>query len=558
MSIPNIRLAFQGGGAKLAAMLPVADAFVEAQTQRLIKIDSVSGTSAGALCAALTAYKADFEKARQFVHDSGPALLTDLFPPKIQDLRERKLDHGKKLGFFDAFSIAGLVVDIILRGRPVLNQEALTGFVSGLLLASTGKGGRKIEDAPARLKIIASNIVKSEAVLHERGDLVEALIDSCALPVLLRSFDSLRESHHVDGGICDNLPVEGLLGNAEMPVFAIFPAPKSEAVDVSNIIKYLVALFSASINHGVNRSISMVSSPFRFEIETDLKLLDFKPAMKLLADDNWYEAEKAKAYSRIENFSKSFGVIATEHQARVLDVVNVEEYEKTIFNITKSSLDRFEVVRGRFMVRINSNKIFQNEKQAEARLSDTVTRTTQIRALEDGAPFYRANTAMDNDSIISTVWSAANITRKTEIPIRAVPVGQRKFNGRPVRYCLIEFLNAEAHISKDDIIEIQSVYHTPAIADMKKINLRQSDWFGFTNDQNKTVNIAELVLIYPLTLGPIDITPHPKRCSRPNDTKKMEFNREERAVLGEGFDICGLKLDHLTTNEALFCLATPH
>jgi predicted acylesterase/phospholipase RssA len=53
MSIPNVQLAFQGGGAKFAAMLPVADAFVTAQASGDVKIKAVAGTSAGAICAAL-------------------------------------------------------------------------------------------------------------------------------------------------------------------------------------------------------------------------------------------------------------------------------------------------------------------------------------------------------------------------------------------------------------------------------------------------------------------------------------------------------------------------
>src|SRR6266478_7848213 len=91
MSIPNIQLAFQGGGAKFAATLPVADAFVTAQRPgNKLQIKAVAGTSAGAICAALVACDADFSKVRQFLTSQGDGWVSQLIPADIRPLAELK------------------------------------------------------------------------------------------------------------------------------------------------------------------------------------------------------------------------------------------------------------------------------------------------------------------------------------------------------------------------------------------------------------------------------------------------------------------------------------
>ena len=133
------------------------------------------------------------------------------------------------------------------------------------------------------------------------------LCDSCSLPILIRSFANLSATHHVDGGLCDNLPVEVLIEQGQDVIFAIFPKVEADNRKITNILAYISSLLSASIGHSVTRSVSLVAKPFRFEAETHLGLLDFKEAIAQLANLDWYENEKDKALRRIRDFSISYG-----------------------------------------------------------------------------------------------------------------------------------------------------------------------------------------------------------------------------------------------------------
>jgi hypothetical protein len=68
----------------------------------------------------------------------------------------------------------------------------------------TERGGSELISITARPTRRVAAVVASEAVEHKKGPLIPALTDSCA-PIIFRSFASLAGSHHVDGGLCDNL-----------------------------------------------------------------------------------------------------------------------------------------------------------------------------------------------------------------------------------------------------------------------------------------------------------------------------------------------------------------
>lgn len=65
----KIRVAFQGGGAYLSVMLPMAHAFSNTcspnSKYRVMELDSVSGTSAGSIAAMLLVSNCDFETLRE-------------------------------------------------------------------------------------------------------------------------------------------------------------------------------------------------------------------------------------------------------------------------------------------------------------------------------------------------------------------------------------------------------------------------------------------------------------------------------------------------------------
>src|SRR5262245_49150576 len=78
----DVQVVFQGGGARVAALLAAADALRQAERCRKIRVTRVAGTSAGAIVAALFANR-DIDLNNQVRHDiliRGQAYLDKLFP----------------------------------------------------------------------------------------------------------------------------------------------------------------------------------------------------------------------------------------------------------------------------------------------------------------------------------------------------------------------------------------------------------------------------------------------------------------------------------------------
>jgi len=553
MSNPNVQLAFQGGGAKLAVMLPVADAFLKAKKRNLINITAVSGTSAGAICAALVACEADFTKVLDFLRVHGGAWANAMVPAPVRPLREA----GAKFGWWQIFSHRELLKDLLLRGKPLLDGKALNGFIGELLNKTTNTTNPNIENRVPNLSIIASDIAASKAVIHKSGNLVSALVDSCSLPIVFRSFNTLSKTHYVDGGLCDNLPVEGLLSNREAATFAIFPIEEADGngEPKNNILTYLLSLFSASINHGVSRSIAMVSEPFRFGIETKLGLLQFEEAIALLQQPEWYDTRRDEAFKRIGDFARSYGVINDPSDARVVDVIDIEQYQEALTELSDGFASHLQAQRARFTVRVNCGDVFKDEKDATDRTSDTITRVTEFKVLSEKASCYRTHLIMTNDNIVPTILSARNLTRDLPIPIRALALGKASFSSGDFKGCLIQFIDAPLHLAVDDLIEIRGVYHSTPKGDMRLLNFLQNDHLGYTNPQLPTIAKAELVLIYPKRIGPLRLIDHPK-CSRQQQTEAMTFDKSYRDYLGEDLDVTGIFLRDLKNDERLFAYAT--
>lgn len=554
MSIPNIQLAFQGGGAKFAVMLPVADAFITAQRRGKLQIKAVAGTSAGAICAALVACDADFSKVRQFLDSDGDHWVSRLIPADIRQLAELK-SIPKWWDLMTWFEHRNAIFGVAWAGRPVLDGNALSDFFKALFKFSTGSEDHVIEGRTPALTIIASNIVASQAVEHKQGSLISALTDSCALPIIFRSFASLEGSHNVDGGLCDNLPVEGLLSDVASPVFAIYPVtPPKESSTRNNLFTYVLALLSASINHGVSRSKAMVATPFRFEQKTELGLLEFREALKLLRNDEWYKEEKEAALSRIEDFLTSYGSIASPNEARVVDVIDVDQYRKVLDELSGDFAGNFEQTLSRFMIRINCDEFFLDKKDAAARPADTVTRVSEVKVLGDDVRYYRSNLLLSGTSIVPTVWSVRNQTRDQDIPIRALALEDRS-DHKAAKHCLIQFIDPKAHLSKGDVLEIRGTYPTSPPNDMSGLNFQKAEFFGFNNLEWDDIQTAELVLVYPKKIGPLELSSDPKRSTR-RDLTPIQFGREFRAALDNKMEVQGCSAKNLKKGQKLYALVT--
>ncbi len=185
----KVGIALSGGGARGIAHLGV----IKALEEKGVSIAAISGTSAGAVIGALYAYG---------------------YSP----------DH-----------ILTLIQNISFRRnlRPALTRTGLLKIetLRDLFLKYLP------ENDFGRLKIpmavAATDINKGETTFFSKGELIMPILASCCVPVLFQPL-KYKDGLYVDGGILDNLPVEGVISRSDF-IIGCHTNPIDNAFDVKNV-----------------------------------------------------------------------------------------------------------------------------------------------------------------------------------------------------------------------------------------------------------------------------------------------------------------------------------
>lgn len=265
----KVQVAFQGGGAKLANLLAVAEALEDAHTSGKIEITRVAGTSAGSIVATLLASGVGIGRARESLQQA------DM-------LAVAKALDGKN------FSWGGAVWKL-LRGKPFASMEPLTDWLTRML---QGKDASPVErtvsgvtemrpERKMELLVVSSDLDNRGSRAAQPGDfVVKAVADSCGIPFVFRTWKG-PGYHRVDGGVCANLPVDFLIGKvqADGEVLAVSFAAQPQKTHES-FFGFLSAVVDTAISaaedkarrtHGVNV----------LNVVTDIKTFDFEKAVTL-------------------------------------------------------------------------------------------------------------------------------------------------------------------------------------------------------------------------------------------------------------------------------------
>lgn len=270
MAPVKIQVVFQGGGARLACLMAVAEVLKQFEREKRIEITAIAGVSAGAVAACMLASK---EKE-----------IADFKVGAIKALQE----HGELLTRFSWFR--GLRV---LFGAPYFPDSFLKKIFSGLFGERT-----KIKDLAGNrpLKLYATDLELNAQRELDTNELVSrALAWSCAVPFV---FSGARSGGYVDGGLVNNLPVEDLCkqrGPIYGDVLAIgFESENTPAPDgFAQSLKYALNLFSASISAGVSRSSRLLPDDGTHRIETELGMFDFVKAVQFIDSEKWKEIKES-------------------------------------------------------------------------------------------------------------------------------------------------------------------------------------------------------------------------------------------------------------------------
>jgi predicted acylesterase/phospholipase RssA len=527
----TIQLAFQGGGAKLVAMLPIAEAFLKAEQNHIINISRVAGTSAGSICAAMIALKSDFALARQHIILCGPTHLAALVPQDAAEARAT-LAKDKWPWYVLALTHRKLIVRTIKSGEPIFNSNAIDAMLRGVLNIRPDNPPPTFNKLSRELFVISSNIAESRSTEHCSGDIIEAIKSSCSLPFLLRSFKDLSATHDVDGGLCDNLPVDCLRERSNDPVFAIYPEEAIGASSIDNAFKYLMALFSASINHNVSRSIAYVQEPFRFAAHSDFGMLDFGIALEKLADDNWYNARRDAAYLRIERFFRSTGAPLQPHESIVANVHDAALYKSALARLARRSAKAFEPKRASLHAKVTCMDKNLSEADERTRSPDIITRLTDYKVLRDGARYLEATVGQTKENaIIPTRWSIWHKLEKRHLKIAALPMDKVESSSGRRTNCLIEITDPIS-LEKGQEISLRSSYYTEPGADLKELNRGKSEFIALENIHDYEIECGEISVTYPVVLGAITLVEVPEKSSN-IDFARVRIDKSASAPHGD-------------------------
>ncbi len=544
-SPPRIQIAFQGGGAKLVAMLPVAAAFKKCHDEGVIKISAVSGASAGAICAGLIAGDADFKEVIDFLRSSGQE-----FVRKIVSAEAREFSDLMQQSKWDKFKYilqnGPFLYRIIIGGHPILEEGEFKKFIKEIFKSAKSK---RIEKCKIKLHINASNIVAQENANIENGYIYSAVADSASIPLAFRSFRALSKSHLVDGGLCQNLPTDILVQNGPEPIFVVFPDHDDEPKEISNILQYCFSLFSASINHNVHRSRQNVSDAFSIPAACDYGTFDFDAALEKLRDEDWY-INAFKGYERqIRDFSKTYGTVNSDKQYRYADVDGKDEYMSALDMMSRDYDTYIEYESGRFHVTVNCDRFYTDKEDAPDRPADNIVKTAVIKVKKEGFRYYRSFLGVDSETKKPrpTVWAARNLRTNRELDISVLALKGDASGPNAGKHCLVVFNKADEQISVGDEIEvIDSSYSRDGMIEM---NRRRNDFISLHNAHGIVTKKVELVISYPRSLGiyKMLLGDSSSQINR-ESVQEIEFSEEEKKLRPDFINI-GIETKNLEPGQ---------
>ena len=265
--MPQFQLAIQGGGARFVDLLVALSVVERFEGDGHLQVTRLAGTSAGSLAAAIYACgPGAVTRTLELLARDGPGLVATVTggSPVPGWWAMLRAWNGQPLLKTDAFRQA----------LYAILKHAAPGIEAPYYFAKLAK---------PELFIVASHLTSRESYCYEgaNAELVEALINSCALPFAFRSYKGLEENPYVDGGLCENLPSDRLKAQANQygPVLAIsFPAKITGAAPKS-AAEYLGELFSTAINNSVQRALKSLPEHAVLSIDTDIDTFEFARAV---------------------------------------------------------------------------------------------------------------------------------------------------------------------------------------------------------------------------------------------------------------------------------------
>ena len=194
---PTLALALSGGGARGVAHIGV----IQRMEEIGLPVDGVAGTSAGALMGALMASGFSGREIQELFTrtDFNKAFLEPLIRTPGRTLQEDEAENGTLMSLRVEGGAASFALSL-REGHEI--RKTLEGLTArGAYFSAGGFDGLKFP-----LRVVATNLETGQGRIFDRGDLVEALRASMAVPGAFRPV-LIDGQPFVDGALVENLPV---------------------------------------------------------------------------------------------------------------------------------------------------------------------------------------------------------------------------------------------------------------------------------------------------------------------------------------------------------------
>ncbi len=320
----KLQIAFQGGGAKLAGLLAVVEVLQELERAGEIEVTRVSGTSAGAIAAAILACDLNVKTITLALSNQGNEYVNRIIPSSKYPRSQGKIP---KIRMFSD----------VIRSRPMGDVQALRTVLEELFTKEKNLKGLTIRKT---LFVVSADLRKNEKRVVEftsfNNSLFDVIVDSCALPIFFRTSQHLGGSSLVDGGLVENLPIGELIKDKDEfehgKAFAVSFESNDTNFNADNFLKYSLELLNTAIINSCKRSVQLVGESNVFSIKTDINTFDFNKALKILPSSDEYNKIKDDARAWFVNSIQMLRSSSAQMSMNDIFHANYKIYQTFHFN----------------------------------------------------------------------------------------------------------------------------------------------------------------------------------------------------------------------------------
>lgn len=376
----RLQLALQGGGAKIVHLIAALEAVEEFQNGGKIEVTRIAGASAGAIAGSLFSAGIAMEAVKAEMKILADDL--DAFPALT------------KFRFFHR---------VILRNKAIAETTTLYNLLDNLF---AGKNKTRIKDlgssrasgyAGPKMLVVSADLYKGTYhVAEDEEHIVTALLDSCALPFYFRTWSHPR-GMRVDGGICENLPVERLRSEQENfgPIVAL-SFTRSPLKDPCRFWDYAKALINTAIDNSVSRSLQTLGPEYVLSISTDIETFDFERALNEDTLRHAYNSTKKQVQIFLQQLLDSVAKKAVRIQGDLWANQNPETMRKlNVLYSTVFEKAKYKVRRAAYVVQANC---LTSEGEFLFGEPDVVTYTLEFETIQEAIHAHRLSHTISSTS----------------------------------------------------------------------------------------------------------------------------------------------------------------